>query len=185
MDEFDYDAFDDSDNKKAPKDKVELQNEKVVDYIFEQVSYGQTEFIVSEFKKEKLEWEGMPFIQMSYVSQVVQENKDQVNWLAFMGKIDEMLADESLKNDLTDGRSRVLDVPILITQGILESLSNSISNGEFDSKYILAHIGPQAFDYIREWDSFMGGKTPGFWDENVVLMHARRMMQMISEKKKI
>ncbi|UOF01620.1 hypothetical protein [Bdellovibrio reynosensis] len=167
-----------------PLSPIKALNQEVVEYIHEVLAEEQADSIVDLIKQSKNDtnWRGYAFCQMFELGDVFLEHQEKVNWRALMGNIEQMLADESLNNPFCDGHSEYLDVHILVQQGILESFSNSISNGHLQVKNIGPYLGPKSRDYLQAWDSFHGVKTPGIWEENVLLFHARRMMQVFRDK---
>ncbi len=126
-----------------------MDERKFIDVIINTLSQGQCSLALEI--RASLE-EGMDSrLEAYFLTSTLMGSPEKVNWPIFFQGI-EHLIDES-----ADGIQREI-----VYQEILETLANRISNGGLAHTWITSNIGPLARNYIEEYDSFMGGKTPGF-----------------------
>ena len=103
-------------------------------------------------QKELTENMDMPDgIQIFWVLNVALSNPENVKWEILMRNMESLIRDSS-ESDLHQ----------LVYQNVLETFSNSITNGVFEHTWITPHIGPLSRKYIEDYDKFMQSKTPGF-----------------------
>lgn len=92
-----------------------------------------------------------PGVQVFWVLNVALLNPEKVNWQILLGNV------ESLLRDSSEG-----ELHELVFQEVLETFSNSITNGLFAHTWIASHLGPLSREYILKYDQLMKSRTPGF-----------------------